>query len=76
MKLTLLTACSGILAHVEEKYAVLSLHVDFVKKNQTAQLSGVFKECGLRGTVEETNYYAGDTVFPLLRRLLTVILVL
>lgn len=52
MKLPLLEAPSAILAHMEEKYLVPGLHVDFVKKEQTAQLDGSFTRDGLRGMIE------------------------
>lgn len=43
----LLTACNGILEHIEEKYALPGLHVIFAKKGKTAQLNGLFTGDGL-----------------------------
>lgn len=45
--LPLLNACSGILAHTEEKCPVPGLCVESSKKNHTELLNGLFKRDGL-----------------------------
>lgn len=46
MELPLLKLCNDILAHIEQS-RVLGLHVGFGKREQTAQLDGMFTEEGL-----------------------------
>lgn len=48
----MLKACKGTLAHNEKKCPVSGLHVNFAKREQTAKLSGLFKEDKQRGMVE------------------------
>lgn len=36
LRISLLKACNGILAHVEEKYALSGLQVSFAKNERTA----------------------------------------
>lgn len=64
VRMALLRACNAILAHVEEKYALPGLHVDFAKTGKTTQLNGLFTADGLRGMLEGKDYYAVDMVFP------------
>lgn len=64
VRLLLLKACKGILAHNEGKCPVSGLYVDHTIKQQTAQLDGLFREDGLRGIMRGRNYYASDIVFP------------
>lgn len=63
VKLSLIKACSGIPAHIEEKYMVPGLHVIFARTEATAQLICLSTKDGLRGTIEKRNYYAADLVF-------------
>lgn len=52
VRLPPLIACSVILAHIEEKYLVLVLHVDSAKKEKTAQLDNLFTRKRLRKMME------------------------
>lgn len=52
------------MAHIENKYTVPGLHVNFVEEKQKTQLSGLLTEDGLRGMKEKRNCYAAYTVFP------------
>lgn len=64
MRLPLLKSCNGVLAHIEEKCPVSGVHLNFAKKQKTAQLSGLFNEEKLRGMMEERKDYANDAAFP------------
>lgn len=56
VKLLLLEAFSAIWAHIEDRYLILGLHVDFAEENQTAQLTGLLPGDGLRGKMDGRNY--------------------
>lgn len=71
-----LRVCTDILAHIEEKYALPSLHGKFAKKEKTAHLNGLFTEDGLRGMPEGKSYYAVNMFFRLLHCLVIRALVL
>lgn len=64
LKTPLFRACNSILAQIEEKYALPGLHVNFAKREKSAQLNGLFTGDGLRGMLEGKDYYAVDMVFP------------
>lgn len=64
MKLPLLKAINGVLAHTEKKCPVPYLHVDFGKKKRTAQLSGPFRGERVGEMLKSRNHYDFDTVFP------------
>lgn len=49
----LLTARITVMAHIERRYPVLDLHVDFAMKEQTVQLRGLLTEDGRREIIEE-----------------------
>lgn len=51
--LSLLKACSGMLARTEEKYPVPGFYVDFAKKEWKAQLNGLFTRKRPRGLMHE-----------------------
>lgn len=61
----LLKAFNGVLAYVEKKYLVSGLHLDFAKKERTAQLNGMFTGEELQKMMERRNCYSADTVPPL-----------
>lgn len=63
-KMSLLRACSDILARIEEGYALPGLHVNFTKREKTAQFNGLFVGDGLREMLERKDSYAVDRVFP------------
>lgn len=48
-KTSLPKASSETVAHIEQKYALLRLHVTYAKKQETAQLKGLFTGDGSRG---------------------------
>lgn len=52
LQISLLDACSGMLAHFEEKYALRGLHLNFSKKENAAQLIGLSTGDGQRGLLE------------------------
>lgn len=56
--------CNGILTHLQEKYSVPDLHVNFAKKKRMTQLSGLSTGDGLQGMMERITYYAVGTVLP------------
>lgn len=66
LEMSLLKACSRILAHVEERCALRGLHLNFAKNEIAAQLNGLFTEDGIRGLLEGKNHYGVDMVFPFL----------
>lgn len=55
MRLPLLKACIGILAHIKEKYPVYGLHIDLAKLEQAAQVNSLFTGVDLRGMMEKEN---------------------
>lgn len=59
----LLRACSDVLAHSQEKYQILVLHVDSAKKKRTAQLNVLLTEDGLRELSDGRIYCTVDKVF-------------
>ena len=59
-----MNASNAILAEIEKNYSATGLHVDFSKKEKTAQLNGFFLRDGVRGMLEGKNYRAIDLVFP------------
>lgn len=63
MKLQLLKVCNDILPHIEEKYPVFRLYVDFAEKEQSAKLSGLLTREKLRGMMEQRNRFADDALF-------------
>lgn len=63
VRLALPKACNGVPAHIEEKYKILGLHVDFAKKEHTAELIGLFRSERLRETLNMREHYAVGTVF-------------
>jgi len=59
-----LKAANAILAEIEKKYPATGIHVDFSKKEKTAQLNGFFLRDGVRGMLEGKNFRSIDLVFP------------
>lgn len=54
----------GILAHIDKKYTVRGLRVDFAEKERTAELEVLLTGEGLGDMMEGKNYYAFDAAFP------------
>lgn len=52
----------GILTYIEEKNGIPGLHVDFIKKDRTAQLNGSFMRQRLPGMLKERKHHAGDAL--------------
>lgn len=50
-----------MLAYTKENYSVSGLHVGSATKKQKTQLSGLFREDGLRRMTDEENYFAVET---------------
>lgn len=67
LKLKVLKVCSGMLAHTEEKHGFLGMNADFDKKKRTTHVSTLQAEERLRGTMENRESYAADTVAPIVR---------
>lgn len=58
-------ACPAPSARIEEKYSVPVLHVDFAKKEHSAQMNGLITEDRLRRMMDGRYRYAIDTVYSL-----------
>lgn len=63
LRISPLRTCSGILPQVEQNRALPRFHVNFVKKEKTAQLNGLCTGDDLRGILEGKKHYAVDMVF-------------
>lgn len=63
-EVSLLRTRSGVLVHIEEKYGLPELHVNFSKEETTAQLHGPSTGNRSRSMLEGESYYAADMVFP------------
>lgn len=63
LRLPLHKASNGILTHITDMHSIPGFHVCFAKKEQTAQLSSLLTEEGLRGMMEKRRYYAVDVLF-------------
>lgn len=64
VRLSVLSACSRILAHIGGEYSIPVLHVDSAKKQQAAHPSCLFTEHRLHGMRERRDCYAVAAVFP------------
>lgn len=64
VRLPLLNASSGIIAHIEEKYPSSGLHGHIAEKERRRQLSSPSTGDDLPGMMERRSWYAVDTVFP------------
>jgi len=62
----ILKSFNAILAEIEKNYPATGLHVDFSKKEKSAQMNGFYLRDGVRGMLEGKNYRAVDMVFPFL----------
>lgn len=62
MRVPPLKLCSGVLSHIEEKYPVHGLSINFTRKKQPAQMHGLSPKEGLRGMMEGRGYYAFNAV--------------
>lgn len=60
LKVSLLEARNGILARLEEKYALSRLHINFSEKEELAQL---LSEDDLQAMLDGRDYNVADTVF-------------
>lgn len=60
VRVLLLKACSGVLAHIEKKYLLHCSCVDFARNDHTAQLNGPFTRERLQGMMRGRNCYAND----------------
>lgn len=65
LKISPLRLCHEILAHVAQKHTLPGLHVDFAKKEKTAELDGLSIRDGPRQMFGGKEHYADDTVFLL-----------
>lgn len=63
LKISLLGACNGILAHAEQRYSLLGPHVNLAEKDRAAKLSGLVTEGELEGMLEGKECEAVFTVF-------------
>lgn len=63
LKIWLFEACSGILVHVEERYALPRLPATFARKER-AQTSELCTRDGQRGMIEGKNHYGIDMISP------------
>lgn len=57
---------NGVLAHIEKKYALPELHVNFAGREKAAPLTGVVIADGLRDFLEGKSYYAVGMVFSVI----------
>lgn len=55
--------CNGVLAHLEQKYPLLGLRVEFAEKKEKTQLSGLNTGSGLRGMVKGRSHHTVYAVF-------------
>lgn len=56
-------ACDEVLAPVEERYALLGLHINFAKKKRMAQLNGQATRDDPQGMLEGKYHSAVDMMF-------------
>lgn len=66
LKILLLRARNGILADIEDSYALLGSHMNFAKREKLAQPSSRLAKDGTRQMLEGEDQYVVDTMILLI----------